>query len=273
MKEYIVAIRGAGDLATGVAYRLHMCGFRLIMLETARPTVIRRSVAFASAVFDGSIEVEGVRAVLAENIRHIEEAWERGDVPVIVDESCDILGSIRAHVLIDATISKRNIGTRRTMADITIGLGPGFTAGDDVDAVVETLRGHELGRAKYSGSAAADTGIPGEIAGFSSERIVRSPADGIARSVCSIGDIVPKGQVVAYVGEDEVLAPIDGVLRGIIHDGIFVKKGMKMGDVDPRGNVNNCFTISEKALAVAGGVLEAVLHIGFKNGRLSLKDK
>jgi len=268
MNEYLIVIRGAGDIATGVAYRLHMCGFRLLMLETARPTVIRRAVAFASAVFEKSVEVEGVRAVLSENLQQIETAWERGEVPVIVDESCAILGRVKAHVLIDATISKRNIGTNREMADITIGLGPGFTAGEDVDAVVETLRGHELGRAIYRGSAAFDTGIPGEIAGFSSERIVRAPAAGIVRPVCSIGDIVAKGQVVAYVGEDEVLAPIDGVLRGIIHDGILVKKGMKMGDVDPRGIVGNCFTISEKALAVAGGVLEAVLHIGFKKGRL-----
>lgn len=268
MNEYLIVIRGAGDIATGVAYRLHMCGFRLLMLETAKPTVIRRAVAFASAVFEKSIEVEGVRAVLADNLPQIEEAWERGEVPVLVDESCAILGRVKAHVLIDATISKRNLGTNRGMADITIGLGPGFTAGDDVDAVVETLRGHELGRVKYSGSAAPDTGIPGEIAGFSSERIVRAPAEGIVRHVCSIGDIVAKGQTVAYVGEARVAAPIGGILRGIIHDGILVKKGMKMGDIDPRSEVRNCFTISEKALAVAGGVLEAVLHIGFKKGRL-----
>jgi len=268
MNEYLIVIRGAGDIATGVAYRLHMCGFRLLMLETARPTVIRRAVAFASAVFEKSVEVEGVRAVLSENLQQIETAWERGEVPVIVDESCAILGRVKVHVLIDATISKRNIGTKRGMADITIGLGPGFVAGDDVDAVIETLRGHELGRAIYKGSAAHDTGVPGEIAGFSRERIVRASAEGRVRHVCNIGDIVTKGQTVAYVDKVRVAAPIDGVLRGIIHDGVYVKRGMKMGDVDPRGEVRNCFTISEKALAVAGGVLEAILHIGFKKGRL-----
>lgn len=255
----IVVIRGAGDLATGVGYRLHKSGFRVLMLEIEVPLVIRRTVSFAQAVFDGSVEIEGVKGVKVNDLDSICEAWSRGNIPVLVDENADIVKTIRPKVVVDAILAKKNLGTKKDMADIVIALGPGFVAGNDVDAVVETKRGHYLGSVIVEGSAIANTGVPGEIGGASKERVIHSPASGTIKHKKKIADVVAAGETIAVVGEVEVKPEISGVLRGLIQEGICVNKGLKIADVDPRDVVSHCFSISDKARAIAGGVLEAIL--------------
>lgn len=259
----LVVIRGAGDLATGCALRFKAAGFRPVMLEIGRPTAIRRSVAFSEAVYDGEARVEGVVARLAADLREAKALLNDGVVPVLVDPDCSLVPALRPYALVDATLAKRNTGVRRGMAPAVIGLGPGFEAGGDVDAVVETQRGHDLGRVILSGPAAPDSGVPGEIAGLSAERLIKSPASGELQALAEIGSIVSAGQAVAVVsseaGESEAVAPIAGVLRGLIRPGSMVAKGMKIGDVDPRGERAHCFGVSDKARAVAGGALEALL--------------
>ncbi len=257
----IVVVRGAGDIATGIAHRLHKCGFRLLLTEIDNPLVVRRFAAFANAVIEGETQVEGVRAVKAHGIEDVYHLWEGSDIPVLCDRDCNLLNEISPLAVVDAVLAKRNIGTHRGMAPITIGVGPGFEAGTDVDAVVETKRGHYLGKAIYKGSAEADTGVPGVIMGYSHERLLRAPADGIIRNLMEIGDTVKQGEVVAQVGDVPLKANISGVVRGLIADGIQVKKDLKVGDVDPRGIKEYCFTISDKSRAVAGGVLEAILTL------------
>lgn len=263
-----VLIRGAGDLASGVAYRLHEAGLKVVMTEIERPSVIRRTVAFAEAVFDGKTTVEGVSAVRVSCPDDVPELWSRREIPVLVDPELQYLQAIKPHVLIDAIMAKRNLGTYRGMAPVVIALGPGFEAPREVDAVVETERGHYLGRVIYHGSARPDTGVPGPIAGYSSERLIRAPADGVFFSKAEIGDYVHLGDVVGYVGNERVTTRIAGVLRGLIHDGLEVRRGMKIGDVDPRNDPQLCFSISDKARAVGGGVLEALLHLLFAQGRI-----
>lgn len=257
----IIIIRGAGDIASGIAYRLHKCGFRLILTEIEKPLVVRRFVSFANAVFEGETEVEGVRAVKAECIEDIYEIWRNIDIPVLCDSGCKILDSIKPLAVVDAILAKRNLGTHRAMAPITIGAGPGFEAGVDVDAVIETQRGHNLGKVIYKGTACADTGIPGNIMGYSQERLLRASNSGIIRNVLKIGDIVESGEAVVFVDDVPVKSRIDGVIRGLIADNTKVHKGLKIGDVDPRGIKENCFTISDKSRSVAGGVLEAILTL------------
>ncbi|HHY39431.1 MAG TPA: EF2563 family selenium-dependent molybdenum hydroxylase system protein [Clostridia bacterium] len=263
-----VLIRGAGDLASGVAHRLHEAGLKVAMTEIGRPLVIRRTVAFAEAVFDGKTAVEGVSAVRVDHPDDIPELWARREIPVLVDPHLEYLQAIKPHVLVDATMAKRNLGTYRGMAPVVIALGPGFEAPREVDAVVETERGHYLGRVIYRGSARPDTGVPGAIAGYSSERLIRSPADGVFFSKVKIGDHVRSGDIVGYVGDERVTTGIAGVVRGLIHDGLEVWRGMKIGDVDPRDDPALCFSISDKARAVGGGVLEALLHLLFAEGRI-----
>lgn len=257
----IIIVRGAGDLATGIAHRLHRCGFPLVLTEIESPLVVRRFVAFANAVLEGSTEVEGVTAVRAEGAEDIYAIWAAGNIPVLCDGQCNILEAIKPLAVVDAILAKRNTGTRRDMAPITIGVGPGFTAGDDVDAVVETKRGHYLGKVIYSGSAEPDTGTPGNIGGYSWERLLRSPSDGVICNVLEIGDPVKQGDLIAMVSGKPVRALVNGVVRGLIADGTAVKEGMKIGDVDPRGIREYCFTISDKSRAVAGGALEAILSL------------
>jgi len=257
----IVVIRGAGDLATGIAYRLHRSGFRVILLEISKPLVIRRTVSFAQAIFDGSTTIEGVKAVKVEDINEIYKEWDDGNIPILVDESCNVLKHIEADVLVDAILAKKNIGTNKDMAPITIAAGPGFEAGKDVDVVIETNRGHYLGSLIFEGYAQENTGIPGLIAGYGKERVVKSPADGIIRHVSKIGDIVKKDQIIAYVDETPVKATLDGVLRGLIMEGLEVFTGLKIADVDPREVPEYCYSISEKAKAIGGGVLEAILYM------------
>lgn len=254
-----VVIRGAGDLATGVAHRLYRSGFRVLMLEIEKPLVIRRTVAFASAVFEKEYTVEGVKAVKAERKEDIYNIWEKGWIPVLVDPQAKILDFIKPGILVDAILAKKNLGTYRKMAPVTIALGPGFKAGIDVDVVIETKRGHNLGRLIFEGYAEENTGIPGEVMGYARERVLYAPADGAIHNLVDIGEKVKKGQTISYVEGKPVVATIDGVLRGLIMDGMEVTAGLKIGDIDPRGIKEYCFTISDKARALGGSVLEAIL--------------
>lgn len=254
-----IVIKGAGDLATGVAARLWRSGFPVMMTEIERPLTVRRSVSLSDAVYEGETTVEDMTARRAKGRRDILNALDDRLIPVIVDPKAEIVHEIEVFAVIDAIMAKKNLGTHMDDASFVVGLGPGFTAGDDVHAVVETKRGHTLGRVIRQGSAIPNTGIPGEVKGFGSARVVRAPGPGVLKGVLSIGTHVEKGDIVAYAGDMPIPAPISGMLRGLLHDGIFVEKGLKSGDVDPRDVQESCLTISDKALAVGGGVLEAVL--------------
>lgn len=254
-----ILIKGAGDLATGVAARLWRCGFPVAMTELPQPMAIRRAVAFAEAVYAGEAQVEDITARHVSGPTGIAAAWQARVIPIFTDPYADCLAAVRPAVLVEATLAKRDTGTRITDAPFVVGLGPGFVAGEDVHAIVETNRGHYLGRVIWSGSAEPNTGVPGGIAGFGAERVVRAPAGGVFVHRLDIGAIVQAGDVVGHAGQTPVLAPIPGVLRGLIHDGVPVHAGLKIGDVDPRAAREHCFTISDKALAIGGGVLEAIL--------------
>lgn len=253
-----VLIRGAGDLATGVALRLHRCGFQVVLTELPEPLAVRRTVAFAQAVYDGATTVEGVTA------RHVDvteagSVMGDGDIPVVLDPQGWAIGALLPDVAVDARMAKRNLGTSREDAALVIGLGPGFVAGEDCHAVIETNRGHNLGRVIWAGSAEPDTGLPGRIGGADAERVLRAPADGVVTAVRDIGEVIRVGEIVAIVGEVEVVAGIGGVLRGMLHDGLRVTAGTKLGDIDPRADPSHVYTVSDKSLAIAGGVLEAIL--------------
>ena len=252
-------IRGAGDLATGIALRLYRSGFDIVMSDIAVPTTVRRTVAFSPAVYTGETSVEGITGKLCENISMIDSVMESGCIPVIVDPSGEIMKEYKPDIIVDAIIAKTNIGTKITDADIVIGVGPGFEAGVDCHAVVETKRGHNLGRVLWSGSAYPNTGVPGNIGGYTVERIIRATADGVFSAKVNIGDFVKAGDLLAYCDETPVYANIDGIVRGLLQDGVKVKKGMKSGDVDPRAEKEYCFSVSDKASAIGGGVLEAIL--------------
>ena len=256
----LILIRGAGDLASGIALRLFRSGFSVVMTDLPHPTSIRRTVSFSEAIVKGEATVEDVTAKRAESAAEALELLNDGVIPVLADPECACRAELKPHVVVDAILAKRNLGTKITDAPIVIGVGPGFTAGEDCHAVVETMRGHTLGRAIYEGSALPNTNIPGLIGGFAGERVLRAPADGAFRTAASIGDLVNEGDTVGYVGDAPMKCTISGVLRGLIADGTMVHKGMKSGDVDPRGDVSYCQTASDKALAIGGGVLEAILH-------------
>jgi xanthine dehydrogenase accessory factor len=257
----VVLIRGAGEMATGVAYRLYQSHLRVCLLEIARPSAVRRTVCFSEAVYDGEKEVEGVRAKLIATPDEIHSVWKEGKIPVLVDPDVSRTRDfLKPDVVVDAILAKRNLGTKSDDAPLVIGLGPGFTAGRDVHALIETNRGHDLGRVILKGGVEPDTGIPGEIGGYSVERVLRTVKTGIFRSSKSIGDQVDQGTVVAVVDDSPLIAQISGMVRGLLRDGAEVKRGAKVGDIDPRGKREYCFTISEKARAIGGGVLEAILH-------------
>lgn len=254
----LVVIKGAGDLATGCAWRLFRSGFGVVMTELPQPLVVRRTVSFAEAVYSGSMQVEGVESVLAENEKKALEILKSGRIPVLVDPEARVAGQTQPIALIDAVMAKRNTGTKINDAPLVIGLGPGFTAGVDVHAVVETQRGHNLGRVLYQGKAASNTGVPGAVMGFAAERLLRAPADGVVTPCRNIGECVAKGDTTAFIGSISVKAEISGVVRGMIKPGVWVARGTKIGDIDPRGLADYCYNISDKALAVGGGVLQAV---------------
>lgn len=256
-----VLIRGAGDIATGIALRLHRAGFQVVMTDLQKPTAIRRTVCFSQAIVCGEMMVEEVRAVHAFDVAAAEEIWAKGAIPVLADPLCSCRTALHPNALVDAILAKRNLGTTIHDAPVVVGIGPGFTAGEDCHAVVETMRGHTLGRAIYQGNALSNTAIPGLIGGYAGERVLRAPDDGIFHTVLSIGAQVRSGDVAGTVNGLPMRCTIDGVLRGLLADGTPVYKGMKSGDVDPRCKEEYCYTASDKALAVGGGVLEALLHL------------
>ena len=256
----LILIRGAGDIATGIALRLHRAGMQVVMTDLPHPTAIRRTVCFSPAIALGAAEVEGVRAVCAKDVPHARALLAAGVVPVLADPDCLCRRELRPDALVDAILAKRNLGTALTDAPVVIGVGPGFTAGTDCHAVVETMRGHTLGRVIYDGAALPNTNIPGLIGGYAGERVLRAPADGVFHQILNIGDEVKAGDIAGEVDGQPMRCTIGGVLRGLLADGTPVHKGMKSGDVDPRCRPEYCATASDKALAVGGGVLEAILH-------------
>lgn len=262
----IILIRSGGDIASGIIQRLYNVGFKIIILEIKNPSSIRREVCFGEAVYRGEIEIEGIISKLAKNLEEAYEMLEKGIIPVLIDEKGENIEKVKPFVVIDAILAKKNLGTKIDMAPITIGVGPGFYAGKDVDAVVETKRGHYLGKVIYEGEAIKNTGIPGNIGGFTKERVIHSEFEGHIKNISEIGDSVVKGQLIATVNGEKVLATIDGVLRGLIRDDYYVTKGFKIADIDPRKmEYEHCFTISDKARSIGGGVLEAVLTLMRKN--------
>ena len=255
-----VVIRGGGDLATGVAEVLYQSGFKILILDIEKPSSIRRSVCFSEAIYDGVTKVENIICKKVENENEIEKCWNEKIIPIMVDEKGEIIKKIKPDVVVDSIIAKKNLGTTKDMAPITIALGDGFEAGKDVDIVVETMRGHNLGRVITSGRAMKNTGIPGEIKGVSKDRVIYSLANGIFSSVKKIGDTVQKDEIIGYVGDVEIRGKISGVLRGIIREGYEVTENMKIGDIDPRiEEKSNCFTISDKARSLGGAVLRAIM--------------
>ena len=274
-KKDLIVVRGAGDLATGTIHRLKKAGFRLLVLEAEHPAAIRRQVALSEAVYAGSARVEDVEAVrmdvdLAEKKNRkellepeMERIWKKDGVPVLVDPAGLSIAALRPAVVVDAILAKKNLGTTKEMAPLVIALGPGFTAGEDVDVVIETKRGHNLGRVIRSGSAVPNTGIPGIIGGYGKERVMHAQAEGILRNAASIGDIVEARAVIAEIETEKGTVPVEaslsGLLRGLIRDGYPVTKGFKIADIDPwKEELQNCFTISDKARCIAGSVLEVI---------------
>lgn len=271
MKDLII-VRGGGDLATGTIYKLKKSGFPVLILEVAQPSAIRRNVAFCEAVYQGTQTVENMTCYLAESLAQAQQFLNEGKLAVLVDPAGESIAVLNPLAVVDAILAKKNLGTNKRMAPITVALGPGFRAGEDVDAVIETKRGHNLGRVLWVGTAAPNTGIPGIIGGYGIERVIRCPAKGILRNVKKITDTVSKGEVIAVVEMENGIVPVeatvDGILRGLIRDGYPVQIGFKMADIDPRiDEYNNCFTISDKARCIAGGVLEAILQ---RKGELGL---
>ena len=261
LAELVVLIRGAGEMASGVAHRLFRSHFKICLLEIPRPLAVRREVSFCEAVYEGEKEVEGVWSKLVPRLEEVEAVWAEGKIPLFVDpQARSTRAFLSPDVVVDATLAKRNLGTQRTDAPLVIGLGPGFTAGKDVHVVIETNRGQNLGKVIYEGGAEPDTGIPAPVLGFTVERVLRATGNGVFRPVRSIGEGVEKGAIVAWVEDQPVTAGIDGVIRGMLRGETEVKEGMKVGDIDPRGKRELCFTISEKARAIGGGVLEAILN-------------
>ncbi len=265
LQDVLVAVKGAGDLATGVMHRLSRAGFAVMATELPQPTVLRRTVAFAEAVTSGQMTVEGITACHADSVADIRIALANGCVPIVVDPDGMVLRQMQPRVLVEATLSKYNSGITMNDAPIVIALGPGYEAGKDAHAVIETNRGHNLGRVYLQGSAEPNTGVPGTIGGYAGERLLRAPCAGRLYSVRQIGEQIQVGEEVAIVQSDDgdtpIIAAISGILRGLVRDDLVVNTGMKVGDIDPRAVREHCFTISDKSRAIGGGVLEAVLYL------------
>ncbi len=260
--ERLIIIRGGGDIATGTIQKLHRAGFPVLVLEIANPSAIRRKVALSEAVYEGEVTVEDVTGILVRDLADAKVQIALGKVPILVDPNCTVLNLVKPLALVDAILAKRNLGTNRAMAGITVALGPGFSAGEDVDVVVETMRGHDLGRLIFSGPALPNTGTPGLIAGVAQERVIHAPSSGVMHNLKAIGDRVGAGETIAMIGDMPVLASLDGIIRGLIRDGFQVVKGLKIADIDPRDSeLENCSTISDKARCIGGSVLEAVMML------------
>lgn len=278
-KKILIICRGGGDLATGIVHRLFRAGFPVLVLETDSPAAIRRQVSFSEAVYDGTATVEGVTAerIASADRASVNHVLEEGRVPLLVDPEGSSIPLLKPDIVVDAIIAKKNLGTAKEMAPLVIGVGPGFTAGEDVDLVVESMRGHNLARIFMTGSALPNTGIPGNIGGFTKERVLHAEAAGYMKNIRQIGDIVEKGEEIARIYEKmtedgtfsgsyvSVEASISGIIRGLIREGYHFQKGFKIADIDPReSELANCFTISDKARSIGGSVLEAVC--GYVNG-------
>lgn len=262
----LVLIKGAGDLASGVAVRLHRAGFRVVMTEIGQPTAVRRTVAFCQCVYDGVTQVESITARLAGSVEESEKIMANGEIPVLIDPACKARETLCPAFFVDAVLAKVNTGTSLTDAPVVLALGPGFTAGVDCHGVIETKRGHDLGRLITEGAAIPNTGVPGNIGGYTTQRIIRAPADGVFEPLAAIGQQVEEGQAVARVSGEIVTAQLTGVVRGMLQAGLPVTRAMKAGDIDPRCEVAHCFTVSDKARAIGGGVLEGMLYFGRRNG-------
>jgi xanthine dehydrogenase accessory factor len=254
-----VLVRGAGEMASAVVHRLARAGFHVVMTETPGPLAVRRAVSFCEAVYEGVKTVEGLTARLIDSPAEAEALWAAGELPLLVDPGLACLAELRPLVIVDATLAKADTGLRTHMAPLTIGLGPGFSAPEMVHLVIETNRGHDLGRLIYEGRAAANTGVPGDIAGHTHARVLRAPAQGVFSSDHHLGDVVQAGETVGLVGYAPVVSALPGILRGLIRPGTRVQAGLKLGDVDPRGRSEYLATISDKARAIAGSVLEGIM--------------
>ena len=270
-KNQWIFVRGGGDIATGTIHKLYRSGYPVLILEIENPSAIRRQVAFSEAVYDGESQIEGITCVRVSSFEEAKTAIKEDKIPLLIDAKCDILKEVKPWAVVDAILAKKNLGTNRAMAKKTIGLGPGFVAGEDVDIVIETMRGHNLGRIIEKGMATPNTGIPGVIAGYGKERVLHAECAGRLYRKVKIGDTVEKDQIIAVIrdGENEtkVRASLTGVVRGLIRDGYPVTKGFKIADIDPRqGEYKNCFTISDKARCIAGAVLEGLLYLEKKQG-------
>lgn len=265
--SHLIIVRGGGDLATGTICKLRRCGFPVLVLEIPAPSAIRRTVAFCEAAYTGAQTVEGLTCTRADSLTQAQALLEQGGLPLLIDPEGTAISALRPMAVVDAILAKRNLGTHREMAPITVALGPGFTAGQEVDAVIETMRGHDLGRVLYTGQAKPNTGVPGIIAGYGAQRVLHSPAAGTLRAVHRIGDLVQKDEPIAFVGDVPVPASLTGLLRGLIRDGYPVTRGLKIADIDPRASeYENCFRVSDKARCIAGGVVEAVLALHAAKG-------
>lgn len=265
-----VLIRGAGDIASGIALRLHRAGMQVVMTDLPAPTAIRRTVCFSQAILLGEMTVEDVTARRADSVEEAEGLLRRGLIPVLADPDCACRAQLRPDALVDAILAKRNLGTAITDAPVVLALGPGFTAGVDCHGVVETMRGHDLGRLLTRGSAAPNTGVPGDVGGYTTQRIIRVPADGAFEPLAAIGQRVEEGQPVARVAGRTACAQLTGVVRGMLPAGLAVTAGMKAGDIDPRCRAEHCFTVSDKARAIGGGVLEGLLYFERRAGLWSV---
>lgn len=266
MFERLIVVRGGGDLGSGAALRLWRSGFPVVVLEAPHPVAVRRTVSFAEAVYEGSVQVEELVAERAGSSGEARKVMDRGHLPLLIDPQAEMISQLQPFGVVDAILAKRNTGTTMEMATFTIGLGPGFTAGVDVHAIVETNRGPHLGRVVWSGSAEPNTGEPGNISGRATSRVLRAPAKGVLETMREIGDIVDEGDLIALVGEAKILAPFKGLVRGLARNGLQVEIGMKIGDLDPRLDRSLCTVVSDKSLAVAGGVLEAIM-MGMRKAR------
>jgi xanthine dehydrogenase accessory factor len=260
ISELTVLIRGGGEIATGIAHRLHRCHMRVLMTEIATPTSVRRNVAFAEAVYEGTQTIEGVKAVRVASCDDAYAEWKQKQIPIFVDSDASIRKILKPAVVVDAIMAKRHGAAKLSDAPVVIGVGPGFTAGIDVHAVVESNRGHHLGRVIWDGAAEPDTGIPAPVDGYTASRVLRVPQTGIFKAFRAIGDVIKIGEPVAEVNGQSIKAEISGQIRGLLRSGIHVQQGIKAGDIDPRGERGYCDSISDKSRAIAGGVLEAVLH-------------
>lgn len=260
LKDLLIIIKGAGEMASAVAWRLHRSGFhKLILLDTTHPIAVRRNVCFSEAIYDGSKLVDGVQSVHTTNQDGISQVLAAGNIAVVIDPDWNCISACRPAIVVDAILAKKNLGTTINDAPLVIGLGPGFTAGKDVHAVIETNRGPDCGRVIYSGTSEQNTGIPGKVMGYGIERVVRSPREGIFRSTTKLDARINQGDSIGSVDNTEITCSISGTIRGLIRDGISVKQYTKLADIEPRDNVNPA-VISDKGLAIAGGVLEAILH-------------